>query len=190
MHIKKLISRKPYETKIFQLRRHWLILFKRIISWAFLAAIPYGVYRFLDVNFPEILTHHIGQPALMMGVVMYELAMWLLFFTMFIDYELDLWVVTNDRLISMEQHGLFARTVSELDLWRIQDASSDVRGVFQTLFEYGNVHVQTAGATERFVLEQVPEPFEVRKIILEMAELDREFHKRDDAEIMKIATTA
>lgn len=190
MTLTRLIARKPYEDQIIALRRHGLVLLKSIILYLILAAIPFGIFIFLRENSPEILSSSFGYPALVLAFSAYELGMLLYLFTMFLDYELDMWVVTNDRLVNIEQHGLFARTVAELDLWRVQDVTSDVRGFFPTAFNYGNVYVQTAGAVERFALEQVPHPHEVRKIILEMADIDRKFHERDIAEIQKIATTA
>lgn len=190
MTVAHLIAKKPYEDRIIALRRHWLTMAKRIAVYVVLAAIPFGGYLFLRDQFPEILASTVGYPALVLGTAAYELGMWLFLFTMFLDYELDMWVVTNDRLVNIEQHGLFARTIAELDLWRVQDVTSDVRGVFPTFFNYGTVYVQTAGAKERFALEQVPQPHEVRKIILDMADIDRKFHERDIAEIQKIATTA
>ncbi|MDO8425860.1 MAG: PH domain-containing protein [bacterium] len=189
MNIAKLIHQKPYETQVMELRRHSLLLVKRVLAWLVLAAIPFGLYFFLRGNFPEILRHPVGFPTLVLAFGAYELSMWLVFFTMFLDYELDLWVVTNDRLVSMEQHGLFARTVAELDIWRVQDVTTDVRGVFPTFLNYGNVYVQSAGATARFALEDVPNPDAVRKFILEMADVDRKFH-RDDIVVEHGAATS
>ena len=189
MTLGRLIERKPYETQIIALRRHWLPMLVRIVAHPVLAAIPFGMYAFLRVNFPEMLEGPIRYTALVLAASAYELGMWLFLFTMFLDYELDMWVVTNDRLVNIEQHGLFARTIAELDLWRVQDVTSDVRGVFPTFFNYGNVYVQTAGTIGRFVLEQVPHPHEVRKLVLDMAEVDREYHARDLAEITKVATS-
>lgn len=190
MTIARLISKKPYEDRIIELHRHWITLVKRILAYAVLASVPFLAYWFLSTYFSDILTSTIGYAALILAASAYELGMWLFLFTMFLDYELDVWVVTNDRLISIEQHGLFARTVAELDLWRVQDVASDVRGVFPTFFNYGDVHVQTAGAVERFILEQVKNPREVQKIILDMADIDRKFHEKDIAMIQKIAATA
>jgi len=186
----RLIAKKPYEDRIIELRRHGLTMLKRFVAFLVLASVPFLIWWFLGQNFPEMLAGSVSYPALVLAASAYELGMWLLLFTMFLDYELDLWVVTNDRLVSIEQNGLFARTVAELDLWRVQDVTSEVQGFFPTFFNYGNVYVQTAGAVDRFALEQVPNPHEVRKLILDMADIDRKFHEKDIAVIQKIATTA
>jgi uncharacterized membrane protein YdbT with pleckstrin-like domain len=86
--------------------------------------------------------------------------------------------VTNDRILNIEQQGLFSRTVSELDLINIQDVTSEVKGIIPTIFNYGTVHVQTAGEAARFVFEQVPAPERIRQRILEMVTEDK---KREHA---------
>ena len=50
------------------------------------------------------------------------------------------------------------------------------KGFLQTMFDYGHVYVQTAGATERFNFEEVPNPREVAGKIIALAEEDRKYH--------------
>lgn len=189
MTLARIIQKKEYENQIAVFRRHWLVFLLELLLPIVLGAIPFGVHAFLRNQFPEVLAHAIGGPALILGASAYELGVLLFLFTQFLDYELDMWVITNDRFINIEQQGLFARTIGELDLWRVQDVTSEVKGVFPTFFNYGDVHVQTAGAVEHFRLEQVPNPHEIRRIILDMAEIDREYHAKDLAEITKVATS-
>ena len=190
MTIARIIQKKAYEDHIAVFRRHWVVFLLELLLPIVLGAIPFGVHAFLRANFPDILTGTIGYPALVLGAGAYELGILLFLYTQFLDYELDMWVITNDRFINIEQQGLFSRTVAELDLWRVQDVTSEVKGVIPTFFNYGNVYVQTAGAVDRFELEQIPHPHEVRKLLLDMADIDRQFHAKDTAEIQKIATTA
>lgn len=179
MTIAKIIQQKSYEDRIAVFRRHWLVLVRDLAIPIILGFLPYGAYLFLRAYFPEVLFHPIGQVALVLAASTYVLGVWLFLFTEFLDYELDMWVVTNDRFVNIEQQGLFARTVAELDLWRVQDVTSEVKGILPTFFDYGDVYVQTAGVRARFVLEQVPHPHEVRKLILDMAEIDRGYHAKD-----------
>ncbi|MFH1099018.1 MAG: PH domain-containing protein [Candidatus Uhrbacteria bacterium] len=190
MTIARIIQRKPYEDRIAVFRRHWTVFLWRFIGFVILAAIPFGAYLFLQSQFPEIFNHRVGYPMLVLAASAYELGIWLFAFTMFLDYELDMWVVTNDRFVNIEQQGLFARTISELDLWRVQDVTSEVKGILPTFFNYGDVYVQTAGAVERFVLEQVPHPHDIRKLILDMAEVDRKFHARSGVDAERAAAMA
>ena len=42
-----------------------------------------------------------------------------------------MWIITNDRILDIEQHGLFARTVSELRLHRVQDVTAEIKALIE-----------------------------------------------------------
>lgn len=180
IYIQKFIAQKPYEKIIYFLRRDTIVFVLQFFLFAFLLAIPFGLYYFFQVSFPTIFENPILYPLLVLLGGVYFLTVWLLFFTSFIDYYLDFWIVTNDRIINVEQH-LFARTISELDLYKIQDVTGESKGFLQTMFDYGHVYVQTAGATERFNFEEVPKPREVAGKIIALAEEDRKYHLQEAA---------
>ena len=69
----------------------------------------------------------------------------------------------------------------ERELWVVTE-TAEVKGVLHTLLDYGNVHVQTAGEVERFHFEDIPNPNGVAKMILELAEKDREEHPEEAVE--------
>ena len=95
---------------------------------------------------------------------------WVYFFIGWVDYYLDAWIVTNDRIINIEQNGLFNRVISEQRLYRVQDVTAEVGGIIKTFFNFGTVFIQTAGEVGRFNFEEIPEPYLVKKIILELHE--------------------
>jgi len=51
-----------------------------------------------------------------------------------------------------------------------------MHGFLATMFNYGTVYIQTAGARQRFVFENIPEPRIVAKKIMELAEVDSKYH--------------
>jgi uncharacterized membrane protein YdbT with pleckstrin-like domain len=168
-----LVKMKPGEKVVYFLRRHWLIFAGNLLLISVVAVIPLGAFFVLNNVWPSLLLGPISRPLIILLTSAYYLVIWLFFITTFIDYYLDAWIVTNDRILNVEQHGLFSRTVSELDLARIQDVTSEVHGVLPSIFKYGFVYIQTAGEKERFVFEQVPKPHEIRKHILELVEKDQ-----------------
>ncbi|OGL78727.1 hypothetical protein A3F28_02545 [Candidatus Uhrbacteria bacterium RIFCSPHIGHO2_12_FULL_57_11] len=176
MHLDHLIRQKSYEKLVLLLRRHPIIQFGKFLGFMVLALVPAGVYFLISNVFSDILVGPLSYPILVLGASTYYLCIWLFFFTSFVDYYLDAWIVTNERIVSIEQHSLFARTIAELDLFQIQDVTSEVRGLIPTMFNYGDVHIQTAGAIERFVFEQVPRPDEIRKKIVDLVSEDRKYH--------------
>lgn len=178
IYVKKFIAQKSYEKIIYFLRRDTIVFIKQLILFLFLLAIPVGLYFFFQNAFPSLFQNTVIYPLLMLLASVYYLTVWLVTFTAFIDYYLDFWVVTNDRIINVEQR-LFSRTISELDLYKIQDVTGQSKGFLQTMFDYGNVYVQTAGATGRFNFEEVPGPREVASKIITLAEEDRKYHLKE-----------
>jgi uncharacterized membrane protein YdbT with pleckstrin-like domain len=73
-------------------------------------------------------------------------------------HEHDLWVVTNQRLLDVYRSGFFNQRVSSADLVNVQDISIEKTGVLATLFNFGDVRCQTAGAQSSFVLSGIPKP--------------------------------
>lgn len=171
--LESLIHKKPDEHIVFQLRRHTVIFIADILLILVLATVPLGLYPVIVNMFPSLTESQIFLPIVILIGSSYYLLIWLFFFVNFVDFYLDLWIVTNDRVLNIEQHGLFSRTVSELDLAQVQDVTSEQHGVFAWTFGYGTVYIQTAAERGRFIFEQVPEPEEIRKNLLSLVEADQ-----------------
>lgn len=171
--IESLIHMKPGEKVIYSLRRHPIIFVGDVLLILVLVAAPLGLYFGISLMWPELLTGPVSGPVFILTASAYYFLVWLFFLMNFVDYYLDLWIVTNDRVLNVEQHSLFSRTISELDLANVQDVTSEVKGVLAFVLGYGNVYIQTAAEKERFVFEQVHDPEEIRKNMLEIVSVDR-----------------
>lgn len=84
----------------------------------------------------------------------------------FVMYMFNVFVITEDRIIDIDQRGLFDRTVSETTYEKIQDVSVRVKGILQTIFHYGSVIIQTAGAQANIELHGVKDPERVQQAII------------------------
>lgn len=149
------------ERVILYLRRHWFVFFRRILLFLVKAVVPVLVYVGL-VNFlPDIFNNIPLITLLFLAAGIYYLFIWVIFFNSWIDYYLDIWVVTDKQVINVHQVGIFNRTVARQPLYRIQDVIAESKGVWPTLLHFGNVKIQTAGQEGHFFLAEVPNPFEV-----------------------------
>lgn len=171
-----MLKLKQYEKKILVLRRHWISYIPTVLLYLVLTLIPLVIYFvFLQAGNDLLATPYLRTVLILLGSA-YELCIALFFYANFLIYYLDMLIITSDRLVMVSQGNLFARKVSELDLFRIQDCTSDVKGFWRTIFDFGNLEIQTAGEKENFVFENLPQPHEIRRQLLQLADADRKFH--------------
>lgn len=100
----------------------------------------------------------------------FSMFMALVYFVALIDNYYDITIVTNDRLVNINQEQLFYRKVSELVLTDVQDVSSTVKGFLPSLFDYGDVDIQTAGERVNFHMSKVAHPREIAMIITDLSD--------------------
>lgn len=143
------------ENLIKTIRKHWTVFIfpvtKSLIALIF-CFLAYGIANSLpfgrDIIFAVIL-------ASIMYLV-YEIWMW----------YLDCYIITDKKIIDIDQKGIFRRTVAEIELRDIQEAIYEVNGPLETLFGFGTVKVSTAGSG-MIVMEKVPRPEDVKRLISE-----------------------
>lgn len=92
------------------------------------------------------------------------------FFTTWIEWYLDVTIVTKGHLINIRQDELFSRKVAEQSLLRVQDVSSKINGFFESIFHFGTVFVETAGEQPNFKMINIPNPTVVASTILKLHE--------------------
>ncbi len=181
-HLGTIPNAEPEEKLILFTRSDLVILALLVVKFLFFLLLPLGVGYFARSLRFEIS----GSIEIIVTLFffVYYLFTWMFFYHSYLDYDLDVWMVTNERVISIELQGLFHRVVAELELFRVQDVTSETRGILGTLFNYGNVYIQSAGTHQRFVFRHVPRPQETAKLISELAEQDREIHHHGEQELM------
>ena len=164
-------GKEPDEKIIIALRRHVAAVAEKIFLFAVIGLILPIIY-FFTRDYLTWLDDSTGLGYLVsvLAVSLFYLYILLFIYHAWVDYYLDLWIVTNERIVAMEQKGLFHRVVSELRLNRIQDVSSETKGFFPTIFKYGTVHIQTASEEDKFYFSEVPRPEMVARQILELHE--------------------
>lgn len=154
------------EKVLIFVRRHWMAF----IGWIFLAmimsAIPLiVVVAMLAANGPGFFTGaHLVYTAMIVCAAL--LVTNAVFLTAWIEHYLDVAIITPERLIHITQIGLFNRHVAELSLLRVQDVSARTNGYIETIFQYGQVVVESAGDAPNFVITFVPKPNIIANTIL------------------------
>lgn len=84
----------------------------------------------------------------------------------FFLYNNFLYILTNQRIIVIEQSSFFSRRVTEAELEKIQNISVEIKGITKTLFNFGHVQIRTAGVDPMIVLKDVEDPYGVQQKII------------------------
>jgi hypothetical protein len=95
----------------------------------------------------------------------------------FIEWYFNCGIITNMRVIDVDQKGMTERVVSEVPYFKIDDVSYNIKGVKQTMFRYGNVVVAIRGYRSSVILRNIAKPAMIQELILEV---EREVRGWDD----------
>lgn len=170
------------EKMIGVVRKHWWIIFTRVISVILIALTPAGALLLLSIvgaqANPE-LVDKLFNTYLTQGLFLYFswlLLCWMMIANFWTDHYLDLWAITNRRVVSIDQRGFFRRFLSSFRLERLQDMNIEVNGVIATLLNFGTIEAQTAGGSnEEFRTDNMPDPRGMKALIIRAAD-ERQRH--------------
>jgi len=175
MHVLSSFSKNPLGIRFqAQKKDESIILFLRPhlltnLSWVslgifliFLPLIIMTILPMLGINFlsSEIIAHFTTT-----YVIFYYLIVFSYVLINFLTWFYNIFIVTADRIIDIRYSDIVIHNVSETNLHHIEDVRYSQSGVIPTLFNYGNLYAQTAGATENFEARSIPKPKEVTDII-------------------------
>ena len=160
------------EKVVLLLRRHPFFILTKMSLYLLLGLVP--IIAGL-VFYPFFFSHNLLVVFFFVSGLWY-LFVWLGIFYSLTMYTLDVWIVTDKRIIDSTQHGFFNRTISELHLNRVQDTSVEIKGIVQTFLKFGDLQVQTAGTEEKFKFLQVPKPNKVKDEIMRLADVSVYHH--------------
>lgn len=96
--------------------------------------------------------------AVLLIVSVFALRTWII-------WSRNVFIITNKRVIDVDQHGFFSKTVSECNYEKIQDVSYTIKGIVATIFKFGSIHIQTAGNVANLELNFLKNPARVQEVI-------------------------
>lgn len=163
------ISLEPEEKVIKTVRMHWFIITLELLAIVLVGFVPLLIavaMLFVPVDSP-IRTAFADY----FLYFLFASCLWMIMTTMaavsaWTHYFLDLWVITDRRIIVIDQVHFFNRKVSNFRLERLQDIKVRVNGIIPTLLNYGTIRAQTASAAEsNFTSPALPAPRELQSLI-------------------------
>ncbi len=88
----------------------------------------------------------------------------------FMDYYLDVWIITNKGVVDLEWHGWFHRTSARVLYSDIQGLEYEIKGIFGTLIGYGVLKLEKISTGGTISMPYVKCPRKVEAVILQAME--------------------
>ncbi len=153
---------------VIRIVRKSIILFcLQVIGFVFVSILPVFLLSF-GIKYFELSFSDSTQQIVRVILATWILFVWVSLFIRFTNYYLDSWVITNKRIVDIDQKSLFTRTTATLNLDKIQDVRVEVGGLLRTVLGIGTIHIQTAGSETVFVIPDASSPEGVKTTIINL----------------------
>lgn len=168
-----MVDLLPGEQVIVGMRKHWLIFLFQTAGVFFGGVIPFLLMPMYKTFFSGVY-NTLGEQRFE-SLVLFFLALWLLllvcgFFIVLTGYYLDILIVTNQRLIDVDQVSLFSRDITVAPLEKVEDVKVQTFGIIATIFKFGNINIQTAAEEREMIIKGLRYPEYARDVIMKAYE--------------------
>jgi len=156
-------NQEAQEKIILLTRRHFITNISWLLLAFLLAALPLFfplLIRFLGLSLsPSLLTLiTLSYYLSLFGFVLVNFSLW----------YFNISLVTNKRVVDVDVHDILYRHIAETKLDLVEDVSYVQSGVLRSIFDYGDVLVQTAAETPNFEFDKANHPGRVVRIIADL----------------------
>lgn len=155
----------PQEKILLLLRAHPVTNLSWIVPSILLFFTPFFIpkaFLFLNLNLTPI-----PQSFAVVFLIINYLLVLIIVFEGFLYWYFNVYIVTDKNIIDVDFHSILFKNIDVAPLRNIEDTSSRMGGILHSFFHYGDVFIQTAGASRNIDLHSVPRPHHVADFILD-----------------------
>jgi hypothetical protein len=165
-------SQRANEHTKLLLRRHPITNLSWILTTIVLLILPLIIYYYQNPIWQflswESFIESLSRDEVLIFLALYYIAVKFYAFLKFLEWYFDAMVVTESRVIDIYYEPPFNRQTTQAQLEEIQDIRHTQNGIFASLFDYGNLYIQTAGEQQTILLKRVPHPAKVHDLIIHL----------------------
>lgn len=162
-------TQETHEKIVLLLRQHWFTQLKWVITAIVMVFVPLALARIPLLDF-------LSDKGQLMAIIIWYLLVVAFVYEQFISWYFHVFIITDERVIDVNFYNLLYKEVSEAKIDNIEDVTYRQGGVIRALLNFGDVNMQTAGEKREFMIEDVPLPSRVVKILNEL-KLEEEHEK-------------
>ncbi len=155
---------------LFELKPHEEIV--TIVNESMIPHLPRFALMVIWLVVPFFFVFPLFKEGLGGMIVFFGLLLSGMFFTYrtFFRWSRTVFVITDRRIIDIEQRGFFDRVVTEAPFHKIDEASYRVKGFIPTMFKYGVVRLHLRGSAADIEFKHVARPAKVHNLINDLRE--------------------
>jgi len=151
-------TQEKKEKIVLLLRRHPITNIPWILLTILLVFAPFFIKSFISLDFIP------GNYQFILFLCWYLLT-FAFSFERFLTWFFNVNILTDERVIDVNFPTLLYRDITEAKIDKIQDVNIKTGGYIRSLFNFGDVLIQTAGAIPEICFEAVPDPQRVSQVI-------------------------
>ncbi len=154
-----LQNMRPWEEVLMVVKRHWIVYIMLFIYFFSGVIVTFMIFFFFWLN----------TWWYMLNIILW-LILSIILYIEWLNHELDMYVVTNNRVIGLEQIAFLNRAVTECNLWQIQEVNSKAKWLLANIFNYWTLSIQTAGSKTTLKMEFCPDVMQTSRKILNVVD--------------------
>lgn len=157
----EFINKDPEEEVILLLRRHPVTN----VVWLMIAGLMLVAPSFLPIF---VFFESIPQRFQLVLMIVWYLITFTYIMERFLRWYFNVNIITDERIIEVDFPYLVYREITDANIDQIQDVTVIMGSPLRTVFNFGNVLIQTAGVIPKIDFEAVPQPDRVARILREL----------------------
>jgi uncharacterized membrane protein YdbT with pleckstrin-like domain len=148
-------TQEAKETIVLFLRQHIVVN----VPWVCVSVLMLFVPTFLLPLFLHAVRVSLPIPAtyIFVGTLFWYVATFGFILANFLGWFINIYIVTNERIVDIDFYYLLNKDFSQAELNKVQDISFITKGLLSTIFNYGEVVVQTASESPNLEFDKVVE---------------------------------
>lgn len=157
-------SQNPNERIFLLLRPHFITN----LSWIFTGILLLFVPSLLALILNSTTSPFAFLPAQfsLVYVILYYLMVFTYMFVSFIHWFYNIFIITDREIVDVDFSDIVYHDVAATNIAKLEDVNYTKTGFFRSLFDYGDLFVQTAGGKENLEALAVPHPDKAAQFIL------------------------
>ena len=152
-------------------RKHWVVFRDPFLIAFFFPFLFVFIALFLStpyINLPKLISDTVSTGFLYLAPLFFIIGAILFMLRLFTWYK-TVYIITDQRLIKIEQETLFQSRIHQIYLDKVQDAICKISGLKAVLYGYGDISIQGSSETAQIEINTVANPKKLQQVISNLA---------------------